>query len=135
MIISKPTQETKQTVGCILTHQKKYLLLHRTKDNLWGSIAGSINHGETPEQTIRREIQEELSLIIMPTFFITTYHKYGTDIVAYHLFEHELTNKELEKIKLNEESSEFRLVSLEDALKLSLFEDKDYCLKLHHDKK
>jgi len=135
MIIPKPTSIDKQTVGCILMHNKRYLLFHRTKDRLWGSVAGNIQIGETPEQAIKREIQEEVCLKITPTFFTTTHHKYGQDIIAYHLFEYELNNQEVECIQLNDESSEFRLVSLEEALKLTLFEDEDYCLKLHYQNK
>lgn len=131
MLIEKPNTLTKQAVGCILTHKKKYLLLHRTKDKLWGSLAGNIHANETPQHAIVREGKEELGITLKPNILATTYHKYGAEIVAYHLFEQELASEDLLKIRLNQESSEYRFLSIEQAQKLVLYEDEEYCLLLH----
>lgn len=132
MIISKPSKIDKQTVGCILLYKNKYLLVHRVKDNLWGSVAGSTHQGESPQEAIERELKEELNLKIRPTFFATTYHQYGKENVAYHLFIHEFKEDPQKSITLNEESYAHRWLTLEEVKKLPLFEDELYCLELVH---
>jgi 8-oxo-dGTP diphosphatase len=44
----------------------RILLQHRTKDaptfpDYWGLFGGGLEHGETPEQAVKREIREELA--------------------------------------------------------------------------
>jgi len=131
MIIKQPKQFDKEAVSCKITYKDKFLLLHRTKDNVWGSIAGGIENGETKEQAIEREIKEELNLEIKPEFFLTTHHKYGKEIVKYHIFHYNFKKDPSDSIKLNFESKEFGFFSINETQKLDLFEDEDYCLKLY----
>ncbi|MEW5896498.1 MAG: NUDIX domain-containing protein [Nanoarchaeota archaeon] len=130
MLIQKPSKVSKHTIGCIITYKNKLLLLHRTKDNLWGSVAGSIKGSETKQEAAKREVKEELGLKITPKFFTTTYHKYNNKNVAYHIFTYTLKENPYKLITLNKESHKFKLFGLAEALKLRLFEDEDYCLKL-----
>lgn len=135
MIISEPDYVDLQTVGCIITYDSHYLLTNRKKDSCWGSVAGKIEFDETPLQAIKREIQEELGLTLTPTFFTTTHHQYGSQKVAYSLHEYNFASNPLENIVLEKkELVEVSLFSIDEALKLPLFEDEDYCLRLHSKK-
>ncbi|MFH1506208.1 MAG: NUDIX hydrolase [archaeon] len=136
MLIEEPEKIDKHTVGIILTYKGKYLLTHRTLDALWGSVAGWIEEGETPEQAIIREIKEELGIDLEPEFFTTTYHNYDGKAIAYHIFTFDFKEDPSEKIALNDELAlGFKFISLEEALKLDLFEDEDYVKTLHHKRK
>ena len=135
MIIEKPQKIDTHTVGCIMTYKRKYLHLKRVKDGVWGSPAGSVEDGETPEQAIIREIKEELGLDIKPVFWKTTYHNFNNNegTVAYHMFEYDFKEDPSDMIVLDEkEAEEFVLLPIKETLKLNLFEDEDYVLKLHH---
>lgn len=137
MIINQPSKIDKHTVGCIMTCDGKYLHFKRKKDGLWGSVAGTVEKGETPEKAIEREIKEELGISIKPYFFMMTCHLFGKDkkTVAYHMFEYDFKEDPSKKIKLNkEELEEFVLLPFEETLNLNLFEDEDYVITLHHNK-
>lgn len=133
MLLENQTSFDKETVGCILTHKGKYFLAYRKKNTVWNSISGKIEPTDaSPEDAICREIQEELYINIIPKKLTTTFHKYDSKIVKYHLFYHDLTSEELASIYLDpKEHSASSLFSLDEALTLSLYEDEDYCLKLH----
>ena len=55
-------------INCVLVNEKdEILLLRRTKDRKhsagkWHVIAGHIEKGETPEQTLKREMMEEAGI-------------------------------------------------------------------------
>ncbi len=135
MLINKENKLDKETVGCIITYKSKYLLCYRNKDSLWGSISGNIKKSESPQDAIKREIREELNLNIVPSFFTTTYHQYGSEKIAYHIYQYNFDKNPLEDIEVdNVEISKVDLFDLNDALKQNLFEDEDYCLKLHAQK-
>ena len=53
------------TTLCYLEKDEKYLMLHRTKKKndinkgKWLGIGGKLETGETPEECLKREVQEE----------------------------------------------------------------------------
>ena len=53
------------TTLCYLEKDEKYLMLHRTKKKndinkgKWLGIGGKLESGETPEECLKREVQEE----------------------------------------------------------------------------
>jgi len=55
--------------GVILDAEGRVLLLkHRFwKDQRWGLPGGLAKHGETPAETLRRELREEIGLQVTPT--------------------------------------------------------------------
>ena len=130
VVLDYPYRIDKITVGCILVYKEKFLLFHRTDSACWNSIAGEVEE-ESPEESIKRELKEETGLDLVPDFFTTTYHDYSGEIVEYNLFVHVFDEDPSDNIVLDSEHSKFKLFSLEDALKLKLFEDEDYCLKLY----
>lgn len=44
----------------ILDEQQRVLLAHRTDYDIWNCPGGGVDHGETPDQTVIREIKEEV---------------------------------------------------------------------------
>jgi 8-oxo-dGTP diphosphatase len=71
---------------------KKILLQHRDKDTKilpdhWDAFGGKIENGETPEQAMRREIQEELEYAVeSPSHFRTTAYTDGAMQFTVHTF-------------------------------------------------
>ena len=57
---------TRNRAGAILIENNKVLLIHRIKDSkeFWVFSGGGIEEGETPEETIIREMLEETSLVV-----------------------------------------------------------------------
>ena len=49
--------------GALFDDNDRVLLVKRVDDGKWGLIAGFIEPSETPEQTIVREIEEEVGLV------------------------------------------------------------------------
>jgi|GEM_PF-5261946 len=63
-----------RVVACIFIKGDTFLLQHRDQNapydpNTWGFFGGHIEDGETPEQALRREIQEELQIEIVPEYY------------------------------------------------------------------
>jgi len=51
--------------------------------NHWGCIGGGVEPGETPEQAMLREVDEELGIAPGPHEYIGTYNRYSGDIHIY----------------------------------------------------
>jgi 8-oxo-dGTP pyrophosphatase MutT (NUDIX family) len=132
MLIENPGKIDRFAVGCICAYKSKYLLFHRVKDGFWNSVAGNIEKDETPDDAIVRELKEEIGLKAKPSFMTFLHHKYGKSVVEYNLFSYDFRKNPLNILKLNKkEHCEMGLFTLVEALKLNLYEDEDYCLKLH----
>ena len=52
--------KTDLVVAGYIIHDDKVLLIHHKKLNLWLPVGGHIEPGETPEDAILREVQEEV---------------------------------------------------------------------------
>jgi 8-oxo-dGTP pyrophosphatase MutT (NUDIX family) len=48
--------------AAIFDADDRILLVHRSDDLLWGLVSGWVDPGETPAQTVVREVQEEVGL-------------------------------------------------------------------------
>ena len=51
--------------------------------NHWGCIGGGVELGETPEQAMLREVDEELGIVPGPHEYIGTYNRFSGDIHIY----------------------------------------------------
>ena len=56
--------KTDLTVGAYIVHDKKVLLIHHRKLDLWLPVGGHIEENETPDDALLREIQEEVGLSV-----------------------------------------------------------------------
>jgi len=112
----------------VCTQDQHVLLIHRTDiPGFWQSVTGSVEAGETPDQTAIRELEEETGLRASPVDLHqkVSYEiraawrkRYAPDVT--HNTEHwfQLTLEAIRPITLNaEEHSEYVWLPVADALK------------------
>jgi ADP-ribose pyrophosphatase YjhB (NUDIX family) len=49
--------------AAIFDDHERILLVHRSDDDLWGLVSGWVDAGETPSETVVREVMEEVGLV------------------------------------------------------------------------
>jgi 8-oxo-dGTP diphosphatase len=102
---------------------EKYLLLRRADDRdykggMWECLGGRVEQGESYTQALHREVREEIGVEVQIEFIIATTHFYRGEKTP----ENELlgviygcTIRDPEKVRIGEEHSEQRWVSLKEA--------------------
>ena len=128
-----------KSVGCALFRKKdsgkEFLLLHY-KAGHWGFPKGHVEQGETEEQTLRREVEEETTLqdiIITPDFRQLTkyYFRRGKETVfkevAFYLAE-----SEKGEVKISHEHQGFEWLSYEKAMQRLSFKNTKIVLEKAH---
>jgi 8-oxo-dGTP pyrophosphatase MutT (NUDIX family) len=125
-----------EVVSCLVECNGKFVLLHRQDNkihgNKWGPPAGKMDKGDKDTiSAILRELKEETGiiakekdLIFHKTFFVS----HSDRNFFYHYFKLNLSEK-TEIIIKKDEHKAFTWVNLEEALKMNLIPDEDYCLK------
>jgi 8-oxo-dGTP pyrophosphatase MutT (NUDIX family) len=118
----------KPTVGVVINCQNKFLLAkrgHSPGKGQWAIIADFVDHKETLEEALLREIQEELSIKIDPNklkYLGNWNHSYQYKednfqtllaVFGYNITEYELTVLS-SKIKINSENTEFGFLNMEE---------------------
>lgn len=84
MVFDKPPENFTPVVSvaaCFIEYREQVLFLHRSENvsqpGTWAIPGGKIEKNETPEQAIRREIQEECQVALQcPVFMQTVYIRY-----------------------------------------------------------
>ncbi|USN45101.1 MAG: NUDIX domain-containing protein [Candidatus Woesearchaeota archaeon] len=128
-LLTQQTTFDREAAGCVLLYDGKFLLVFRSKDNVWNSVTRH-KEKESSQEAIEREIFEEIGLHIKPTLLTTLFHQYGSKVVKYDLFTYVFVENPLPQITLSEEHTDVNLFTLQEALQLQLYEDEDYCLRL-----
>lgn len=125
-----------EVVSCFVKHNGKILLLHRLdsdelQPNVWGLPAGKREEGESIQEGMAREIQEETGLVISNkdiTFHNSLYIRYPEYDFLYHSFSTSYAEKP--KITLNSaEHKDYIWVTPQEALQMKLITDLDACIK------
>ena len=139
MISKTPFEEFQpkfEVVSCFLEVGDKFLLLHRqdfkSEGNKWGVPAGKVEPGESVEQALLREIQEEIGLELSRervTYFDTVHVRYPEYDFVYHMFRAPFDREPEIMLNLGEHK-DFRWTSREEALRMNLVQDEDACIKL-----
>jgi len=116
----------KAVVGALLYNNTQQILLVKSpKYPDWIIPGGHIEWGESMEFALRREIKEELNLIVGQVQFIAVkegffYTKETTEIKRHFIFIDFLCEYIGGKIELNDELSEYRWYSFKKALQLNM---------------
>ena len=84
----------KNTTLCYIEKENKYLMLHRTKKendvnhDKWIGVGGKFEPGETPEECVLREVQEETGLTLLKYRYrgLLTFHADGWEDEYIHLY-------------------------------------------------
>ena len=134
MLTEKTDCIDKVASGCIIYCEDSIVLFKRSDTGIWNSIAGNMKGEEDPKKSIIREVEEETGLELDPQEVRVLYHKYGDEVVEYHLYFARITKDELKSIRLNYEHTNYSTFTIDEALHLELFEDEDYCQKLCHER-
>ena len=124
-ISNKIDTMVKTTVGAIIEKDRKILVIKRNVEPFKGSWAipgGHIEKYETAAEAVKREIKEETDLNVQPTFLfyideINSGIEPKFDGHSVVLVFYAKTNG---KARINEESSEFKWVRPEEAVRLKL---------------
>jgi len=115
------TQPTQVAVGVVINPQGQILIAlrpsHKLQGDLWEFPGGKIEHGETPEQALHRELQEEVGITIFsPTPLVQCEHHYKDNHVALEVF----VIREFAGIASGLEGQKIDWVMPEELLKLPL---------------
>ncbi|MEM7815931.1 MAG: NUDIX hydrolase [Candidatus Aenigmatarchaeota archaeon] len=127
-----------RAAGCFCEYDSKILLLLRREDddieaNKWCIPSGVIENGESPQEAMAREIEEETGIILNPKKlrrFSGFFLRYPDFDFVYHIFHTGFEKKP--KVRINKEHREYRWVTPADAIDMELMEDLDSCIKLFY---
>lgn len=121
-----PTQIQAHIARCSSTGVWEFLALKRTASetaypNLWQTITGSVNEGETAVQTVFREIEEETGFVLDELWIVPYIGSYfeprRNTFVMIPCFA-AVVSYESAIVQLSSEHSEYRWCSFEEALAL-----------------
>ena len=92
--------KTYQVTAAIIRKGTKFLIARRAQDKhlggYWEFPGGKIEEGETPQECLKREIEEELGITIkVGPFFMENEHHYRDKIIQLQAFECELISGEI----------------------------------------
>lgn len=119
---SIPENYYRTSIKALVLNEGNKFLLIRESDGRWEIPGGGMDHGETPEACLRREIKEEMGLSVtyvskQPSYFFSDNNpKY--EYVANVLYEVKLVHLDF---KPSNECTEIRFFTKEEALKENLF--------------
>ena len=125
-----------EVTGCFILVGDEFLLLHRAANKWeggrWGPPGGKVDKGDKDLiEAVKREAKEETGIVISEkdlNFYKTFFVVHSNGKFFYHCFSCKLQEKP--NIALSErEHQDFKWVTIEEALKMPLVTDEDYCLK------
>jgi len=117
----------------VVVYKKKTLLLLRDNiptihaPNKWSLPGGGGENGEGPEETLLRELKEEIGVI--PTKFFYCGKSKDEDKTICYLYFVELTDEEVGQLKLGDEGQKMEFFSLAQLKDLDLATESAFYLK------
>jgi len=107
-------------VSALVVASGKILLLQRDNNpgirdpGCWQLPGGGVEDGETPDNAIKRELQEEIGIIPSSICFLTSP---SSEIRAYHV---SLTDEEAMRVKKGDEGKDLRFFSFDELSSIPL---------------
>lgn len=135
----KNFKEKFEIVSSFVEHDGYFLVLHRQshkpQGNTWGVPAGKVHKNDIDlKQALSREILEETGLIFDSNnlnYFESYFVRYDDYDFIYHIFNIKLDMKP--NIVLSpDEHKDYKWIKPEDAFKLDLIQDEDFCIKNYY---
>jgi len=125
-----------EVVSCFVEYDNKILLLcrqdHKPEPNTWWVPAGKVDEGETIQQAMEREGQEETQLNLENAIYIDKlYVRYPDYDFMYHMFHKSFATQPKVTIHPNEHKTYTRETP-KQALEMDLIQDLDACIKLFY---
>ncbi len=86
LILKQINQNYLKVTAAIITKNDQILIARRKKDKhlalKWEFPGGKINHGETPEECLKRELREEFDIQVkIEDFYLKNYHAYDLFLI------------------------------------------------------
>lgn len=126
-----------EIVSCFLEYDGKFLLLlrqdNKPQGNTWGVPAGKVEKGESKEEAVIREVEEETGYKAekVPQLIDTVYVRYPEFDFTYHIFYQPLP--EPHNVVIDASShKEYCWTTPQEALALPLIPDLDHCIELFY---
>ena len=129
-----------EVAACFLTVDESVLFMkrqpHKSDGSLWGIPGGRCEKGETAHQAIVREIKEETGIELTKSLrYIGKVYIRLPDIdFIYHMFAYKLKEIPAEIPIDPAEHTEYRWITLHEALKLPLIRGEAECIHLAYGK-
>ena len=87
-----PLHKTYQVTAAIIRKDSKILIARRAQNKhlggYWEFPGGKIEEGETPQECLKRELEEELGIVVnVGAFFMENEHHYEDKIIQLQAFE------------------------------------------------
>lgn len=124
-----------EVAACFLTVDEHVLFMkrqsHKIDGSLWGIPGGRFEKGETAHQTIIREIKEETGIDLSGKslqYFGKVYYRVPEIDFIYHMFAHALEKIPKDIAVDPAEHSEYRWITLHEALQLPLIRGEAECI-------
>ena len=130
-----------EVAACFMTVNEKVLFLkrlpHKSEGSKWGIPGGKVDKGETAEQAVLREVLEETSIDLAGKsllYFGKVYIRYPEVDFLYHMYGYDFDELQADVTINPDEHTEFRWITLAEALKLPLIRGEDECIYLVYGK-
>lgn len=124
-----------KVVTCYLEHEGKFLIVKRSKDEVypsqWCAPGGKMEPGENKRQALVREIKEETGINLDKhklEFIKTVFVRYPEFDYVFSMFRINLEKKP--DIHIDDEQQDYAWVTPQEALSYDLVPDEAECIKL-----
>lgn len=132
-ILSQPPRQDRETVrsvssgGTIIDRERRILLLQRTGEHVWCLPKGTVEQGESLEETALREIREETGLDVDLMGLVGrvefSYYWPPKDVNYRREVDYFLARRKGGRIRLERGFDDYRWASRDEALRLMYWED------------
>lgn len=122
------------SVNGVIVHNGKILLMLRDNlpfiaaPNTWSPPGGGIDEGETPDQAVRRELQEEICMVPAQLEYMGMWKFENVEAHGYFAV---LNDEEAKRVKLGDEGQKLEFFSFDELKNLTLSPAFEEYIKLH----